>query len=66
MPSNDLPKCCEECGDHGSLYLHSRCHPDVPTWSVLTGNVLTIQCAECENVIVRLKVSDVVKEETIQ
>jgi hypothetical protein len=48
---------CEECGDDGSLYLHSRCHPDVPTWSVITGDVLTIECAKCKKVIVRLKIA---------
>lgn len=47
---------CEECGDDGSLYLHGRCHPGSPTWVVLTGDVLTIECARCKKVVVRLRV----------
>jgi hypothetical protein len=47
---------CGGCGDDGSLYLHSRCHPGVPTWAVLSGDVLTVECAQCEKVVVRFKV----------
>jgi len=38
------------------LYLHSRCHPASPTWAVLSGDTLTIECAECEKVIARFTV----------
>jgi hypothetical protein len=44
--------------DDGSLYLHSACHIDYPTWSALhpvTG-VLTILCAKCQKVVTRLQV----------
>ena len=47
---------CEKCGDDSSLYLHSRCHPASPTWAVLSGDTLTIECAECEKVIARFTV----------
>lgn len=57
MPmSREIPR-CEECGDDGSLYLHGRCHPEAPTWSILTGDVLTIECAQCKKVIVRFYVT---------
>ena len=47
---------CEQCGDDSSLYLHSRCHPESPTWAVLSGATLTIECAECEKVVARFTV----------
>ena len=49
---------CEECGDDGSLYLHSRCHPDFPAWAVLTGDILTVECCECGEVVVRFKIEE--------
>lgn len=51
-----LPHRCEECGDNGSLYLHGRYHPRSATWALLTGDVLTIQCAQCAKVVVRFRV----------
>ena len=50
---------CGECGDEVSLYLHGRCHPSSPTWAVLSGDVLTIECAQCKKVVVRLKIAPV-------
>jgi hypothetical protein len=47
---------CERCGDDGSIYLHARCHPSSATWAVLTGDVLTIECAKCQKPVVRFKV----------
>lgn len=63
MDMDGLDRHCESCGDDGSLYLHSRCHPDKPTWAVLSGDVLTVECAECEAVIVRFHISGIVNEE---
>ena len=57
-----IPCECEQCGGDGSLYLHSRCHPDVPTWCVLTGAVLTLECAECKKVIARFVVNRLAEE----
>jgi phage FluMu protein Com len=47
---------CENCGADGSVYLHSKCHPKVPTWAVLSGDVLTIECAACQKVLARFRV----------
>ncbi len=57
MHDAPLPKCCDECGDHGSLMLVGECHPEAPTWAILTGDVLTIECAECRKPITRLRVT---------
>jgi RNase P subunit RPR2 len=49
---------CDACGDDGSLYLHARCHMHSPTWAVLSGDVLTIECAECGKVVARFQVKE--------
>lgn len=51
-----LPDRCAECGDRGPLYLHSRCHPNKPTWCVLAGDTLTIHCAKCDKIVARYRV----------
>jgi hypothetical protein len=61
--ANNLPHECEECGDDGSLYLHSRCHPEVPTWGVLSGDVLTLECAECQQVVARFTIKGIAEQE---
>lgn len=33
------------------MYLHSRCHPRTPTWAVLGGGFIRIECAECQKEI---------------
>ena len=49
--------CCSGCGDSGdTLYLHSKCHEDVPTWTKLEfeGGVpvrAVVECAECDKVV---------------
>lgn len=48
--------CCV-CGAEEALYLHARCHPRSPTWAVLTGDVLTIECAECQTVVVQFRIT---------
>lgn len=50
--------CCEVCGDDSSVYLHSRCHPEAPTWAVLSGDILTIECAVCSEAVKRFIVID--------
>ena len=52
--------CCEVCGYDSSIYLHGRCHPDAPTWAVISGDVLTIECADCGKVVARFFVLDAV------
>lgn len=53
---------CEECGGAGPLYLHSKCHPRHPTWAVLNGDQLTIECAKCGQAVARFNV--VLEEKT--
>jgi len=53
-----LPKGCECCHDEdGPLVLTARCHPSSGVFAVLTGNVLTLECAECRNIVTRLEVT---------
>jgi len=59
MTDNKLPDKCECCGDDSSLYLHPRCHAESPTWAVLTGTMVTIECAECGGVVIRMRVKEV-------
>jgi hypothetical protein len=54
---------CEKPGcdhtAHDGLYLHSHCHPGHPTWthySAVSGTI-TIECAECDQPIVRIAVA---------
>jgi hypothetical protein len=42
---------CDHTLEDGDLYIHSVCHPSVPTWARYRGDVLTIECAACERVI---------------
>ena len=50
-----VPGC--DCG--GSLYIHSRCHPDTPTWARYSQGsaVLELLCARCAKVISRVAIS---------
>lgn len=43
---------------HDGLVLHARCHLDAATWATYHDGVLTISCAVCERVIVRLAVAE--------
>ena len=49
---------CDDCGCSGQLYLHSRCHPESPTWAVLDQETseLELICAECETPLAKFKV----------
>ena len=57
---------CPECGDESNvLYLHSRCHDDVPTWTKLEyENGLAVRAvveyAECEKVIATLPLDNLI------
>ena len=62
MADGPLPKCCEECGDDGTLVLTPTCHPGTPLFVSLTGDVLTLECAECDAVAGRLRVTGTVSE----
>jgi hypothetical protein len=53
--------CCGE--ESEKLYMHSRCHIDVPTWAVLDEkkSELEIICSKCGKSITKFKVLRVVK-----
>jgi hypothetical protein len=44
---------------HDGLYLHSNCHPEMPTWTHYNAvsGTLRIECALCGHPIVRIAVS---------
>ena len=42
--------------DDEGMYVHSACHVNSPTWAILAGDVLTIECATCHAVITRFRV----------
>ena len=48
------PGCDEE---HGPLYLHSRCHPEAPTWTLYEDGVLRVECAECREEVAIIRVA---------
>lgn len=52
---------CAECGDDGTLYMHSSCHPEAQLESALTGEVLTLECGECGAVVVRFRAEMIVE-----
>jgi hypothetical protein len=52
-----LPKGCDKCECDSSLVLTSSCHTGAPVFAVLAGNILSLECSECNNVITRLEVT---------
>lgn len=50
-----FPDC--ESPDHTELFLHSMCHPEIPTWASYDNGVLVIRCAQDDKVVVRIKVA---------
>jgi hypothetical protein len=49
---------CDHTG-HDGLFLHSACHPDIPTWAeyqVKTG-MLRVTCADCQRLIAEIAVA---------
>ncbi len=53
----ELPHQCEECGEDGTIYLSPRCHPGWPVFAALTGDVLSMECAQCRQIVTRIKVT---------
>lgn len=46
---------CDLCdGEHDEVYVHGRCHPTSPTWAVILGHSVRIECAQCQAPIVTL------------
>lgn len=67
LPTNcELCKTGEQIGEtpathsHEALFLLARCHASAATKAVLAGDVLTIQCARCGKIVVRLRVTGIV------
>jgi hypothetical protein len=55
---------CEHCGEASEgLYLHSRCHMEVPTWAVYYPDkkIVEIRCAECDQIVTKFGVLEIVK-----
>ena len=51
---------CVECGStEGEMYMHSRCHPNSPTWAVYfkDRNQVEIICSVCEGHIITFSLS---------
>lgn len=46
---------CDE--EHDEIYVHGRCHPESPTWAILTDHDISIICAECDAPIVKLELA---------
>jgi hypothetical protein len=38
---------CDHTAHDSEIYFHSRCHPDVPTWTSYRAGVLSTWCAAC-------------------
>jgi hypothetical protein len=57
--TDDL-RTCPQCGqahdDDDTVVMHSKCHPDTPTWAWYDGAhaTLEIRCAECEELVWRV------------
>jgi hypothetical protein len=59
---NALPHKSHECRDMGSMVLSGSCHPGMPSFPVISGDVLSMECAECHAVIGRFLVSSFIDE----
>lgn len=64
MKASDLDRiasrgCQAKDCDHGGprMYMHSRCHPDFPTWTFYHEGKLTVECAVCRQPIVTAEVA---------
>lgn len=52
-----LPTGCACCADDGPLVMVGRCHPHAGTYAILTGNILSLECAECRELVTRFEVT---------
>lgn len=55
-------KCAECGGDHEYLYLHSRCHPDAPTWIGVSEHDIVVQCCICNKEVARFSSLEQINE----
>lgn len=49
------PECTHE---DGAYFLHSNCHPRVPTWAMYQHGAVTIICAECHKIVCQIAVAE--------
>lgn len=54
----DALTCAGDNEHTGRLWLHSRCHTDVPTWATYEDGQLEITCAECAKPVAVIAVQD--------
>ena len=57
-----LPQTCEHAHEpghvcEGGIYFGPRCHPGMPTFAGLAGDVLSLECSVCGRVVGRLRVT---------
>jgi len=51
-----VPGC--DCTAHDTeMYIHARCHPDAPTWTIYSDGALRVVCVECERPICEVSVA---------
>ena len=49
---------CSECGrTEGWMYLHARCHPDVPPSLRVLGDLLEVRCLVCDRLVTRIRIA---------
>jgi hypothetical protein len=60
MELGPLPQCCAECGHDGPIVLVPACCRK-SVHAVLSGNILTLECAVCGGIVDRLFVTGTVK-----
>jgi len=47
---------CDECSKiEGMVYIHSKCHPESPTWVCIDRDKseISIRCAECNKIVLQ-------------
>ena len=47
---------CDHTDHGGGMFMHPRCHVGTPTWCSYGNGVVTISCAECDQVVARIAV----------
>ena len=51
------PTCTKTHADGEALYLHGSCHMESPSTVSYHNGVLTVQCAECGQVVTKIEVA---------
>lgn len=48
---------CDHTSHEGPMFIHPACHKGTPTFVSYEDGVITITCAECENLVARIEVA---------